>query len=305
MNIVFSDMYRNTFAKIADKIKVTQTIEHPDKSSIHELGDKKFGLYVKKYTEDDKQPHYIWVLCLIDDSTYNVSTAFIMLATLHEAIDSMTPIEMLEAFLEIFGLVVESKYKLAKLIYHETFWDTAEGLTTIWTIKNPPEKFIQEGWIKKNQRGSALQIESSFVFAVDMGKYEGSLADKKETKIHLPSVPPKVSEQIMEAMKLPSGTISFKYRSHKLFDSTIGHGILLDTSTDDVVFKLERDADLNLHFIYSTPSTGTRIASVDIAPLKGGEGVYIALVWSPEETRLHAGGLGSSKQFLSGQGIPS
>lgn len=123
--------------------------------------------------------------------------------------------------------------------------------------------------------------------------------------MHIPSIPPEIAEQIRRLMKRPEGTFQFNYRYEGLFNRSLGKGILLEIATGSIIFILERDPDLNIHFIHSSPGTDTRIASVDIEPLKDSEAVCIALVWSPEETRLYVGGLGGSKQFLSGQGIPS
>lgn len=124
--------------------------------------------------------------------------------------------------------------------------------------------------------------------------------------MHIPSVPPQAVEQIRDAMKRPEGTLSFVYSFDGLFDPELGYGILLEVVTGAIIFRLERDPDLNLHFFHSSPGTGTRVANVDIRPLKGSTKVLIGLVWSPSETRLHLGDLRKdSEQLLTGVGKPS
>lgn len=124
--------------------------------------------------------------------------------------------------------------------------------------------------------------------------------------MHIPGVPPEAVEQIRDAMKRPEGTISFVYSFDGLFDTALGHGIIFEILTGEIIFRLERDPDLNLHFFHSSPGTDTRVASVDIKSLRGSTKVLIFLVWSPDETRLHVGDLGEgSKQLLMGLGKPS
>lgn len=124
--------------------------------------------------------------------------------------------------------------------------------------------------------------------------------------MHIPGVPPETAEQIRNAMKRPEGTLEFVYSFDGLFDPALGHGILFEVVAGAIIFRLERDPDLNLHFFHSSPGTGTRVASVDIKPLKGSTKVLIGLVWSPNETRLHVGDLRKDgEQLLIGVGKPS
>ena len=106
-------------------------------------------------------------------------------------------------------------------------------------------------------------------------------------------------------MRRPEGTFQFRYAFDGLFDRELGHGLLVEIVSGQVLLRLERDADLILHFIHSSPGTGTRDASISIEPLMGSESIWIALVWSPQETRLHVGGAADGGQLLTGVGRPS
>lgn len=123
--------------------------------------------------------------------------------------------------------------------------------------------------------------------------------------MHIPSVPLQVAEQIRAAMKRPEGTLMFDYPFDGLFDPALGRGVLLEVATGAILFRLERDPNLNLHFVHSSPGTGTRVASVSLEPLRGSTAVKIALVWSPQETRLHVADAGNPERSVVGKGSPS
>jgi hypothetical protein len=72
-----------------------------------------------------------------------------------------------------------------------------------------------------------------------------------------------------------------------------------------VVLRLERDADLNLHFFHSSPGTGTRVATANLNPLKGSTTLTMYLVWSPKETRLHVVDANNPAKSVMGIGKPS
>lgn len=79
----------------------------------------------------------------------------------------------------------------------------------------------------------------------------------------------------------------FKYRSDELFDESAGSGVLLEVVVGRIVFRLWRDETLNLHFLHSSPGAGTRVATVSLEKLRDVPTIGTAVVWSPEETRLH------------------
>lgn len=123
--------------------------------------------------------------------------------------------------------------------------------------------------------------------------------------MHIPNVPTDIASQIRNAMKLPEGTFMFRYRFDGLFDTSLGCGVLLEIVTGAIFFRLERDADLNIHFIHSSPGTGTRVATANLEPLRGSEAIRIGLVWSPMETRLHIVDADNPNRSVMGSGISS
>lgn len=125
--------------------------------------------------------------------------------------------------------------------------------------------------------------------------------------MHIPAnIPPEEQKRWVELLKMPVGTLTFQYTLDGLFDPKLGRGIILEIPTGQILYRIERDADLNMHFYHSTPGTKTRVATVNIKPLTGSKGVFIAITWSPEEISLNVDGLGgNSNQLLSATGVPS
>jgi hypothetical protein len=93
-------------------------------------------------------------------------------------------------------------------------------------------------------------------------------------------------EQTKQALRLPEGTIEFRYRSPELFDTDIPIGVLVQAITDGVFLKLVRDSKLGLHFIHSSSKYGTRVATIDLSHFVGSAALRITLIWSPETIGL-------------------
>lgn len=106
-----------------------------------------------------------------------------------------------------------------------------------------------------------------------------------------------------DALRLPEGTIEFRYRSPHLFDTQIPTGVLIQAIADGVFLKLVRDSKLALHFIHSSPKYGTRVATIDLSYFAGSTALRIRLVWSPEMTELSVADAINAKRSQSAAGI--
>ena len=71
------------------------------------------------------------------------------------------------------------------------------------------------------------------------------------------NIPPDIYKQIQEAICRPEGTVSFKYTCKELYDPAVGRSILVEIPSREHLFRIERDEDLMLHFLHSSPGTGT------------------------------------------------
>lgn len=125
--------------------------------------------------------------------------------------------------------------------------------------------------------------------------------------MHFPAnISPEKQQEVVKLLKRPRGTLEFEYQLEGIFDPKLGKGVILEIATGQVVYRIERDAELNLHFYHSSPGTGTRVASLDIKPLKGSKAIYLCITWSPEDIYIYVGGRnGGPDGLLSAKGIPS
>jgi len=119
------------------------------------------------------------------------------------------------------------------------------------------------------------------------------------------NIPPEVLKKIQEEMCRPEGTVEFDYVSETLFDTALPQEVILEVAAGAHVFQLVRNERLELLFYHSAPGTGTRVATVDLTSVTPCFRVYIALVWSPSETRLHVGPRVSGGKLVRAEGRPS
>jgi hypothetical protein len=120
------------------------------------------------------------------------------------------------------------------------------------------------------------------------------------------NIPNDLFKQIQENICRPEGTVTFNYSSPDLFNTEIEGGIILEVPSGQHVFRLERDAALNLHYFHSSPGTDTRVASIDLKELTPSESIFIAFTWSTKEINLYIKPKqGEVDGLISAKGIPS
>lgn len=101
------------------------------------------------------------------------------------------------------------------------------------------------------------------------------------------NIPAELFKQIQENICRPEGTVTFDYTSPDLFNDKVQSGILLEVPSGQHIFRLERDADLYIHYFHSSPGTDTRVASIDLKQLPPTESIFIAFSWSTKEINLY------------------
>ncbi|MBE0548327.1 MAG: hypothetical protein IH627_11910 [Rubrivivax sp.] len=101
------------------------------------------------------------------------------------------------------------------------------------------------------------------------------------------ALPPELLSRISEAICRPVGTVAFEFSSSDAFRVDAPGGIIVEIPSGGHYFKLERTQGRRLNFYHSSPGTGTRLASIDLAGVPSFERALLAFVWSPEEVRLH------------------
>ena len=118
-------------------------------------------------------------------------------------------------------------------------------------------------------------------------------------------IPPDLFRQIVEAICRPVGTVTFEYSSPEAFLDNGKSGIILEIPSGGHYFRLDRTEERVLRFYHSSPGTGTRVATIDLAGLPAFEKAFLAFVWSPDEIRFHCGPRGIEVPLLEALGVPS
>ncbi len=119
------------------------------------------------------------------------------------------------------------------------------------------------------------------------------------------NIPPEIYKQIQEAVCRPEGTVTFKYTFKDLYNPDIGSGIIWEIPSGAHLFRLERDANLLLHFYHSSPGTGTRVATIDLKQATPADSVFFVFTWSPKEINFHVGPQVADGKLLSATGVNS
>lgn len=119
------------------------------------------------------------------------------------------------------------------------------------------------------------------------------------------NIPLDIYKQIQEVICRPEGTVSLKYTCKELFAPAVGRGILVEIPSRGHLFRIERDEDLMLHFLHSSPGTGTRVASIDLKKVTPSDTVFLAFTWSPKEINFHLGPQVPGAELISSKGALS
>lgn len=120
------------------------------------------------------------------------------------------------------------------------------------------------------------------------------------------NLPKEVLQQLQEAAKIPIGTFEFTYTTESnLFDPTVKGGIIFELAAGKHYFRLERNDSAEVLYYYSSPGTGTRVASVDLKKMKPSNKVFFAFTWSPEEINLYVGPKIEGGELVGAKGVSS
>lgn len=114
------------------------------------------------------------------------------------------------------------------------------------------------------------------------------------------NIPSNILEELKEKMKISEGTLSFKYTSNDLLNPETLWWVIFENIAWWHIFRLVRTDGLSLDFYYSSPWTGTRLASIDLSKI-GSESTSFLVIftWSPEKIQLHIWPLNPRWELLS------
>ncbi len=122
-------------------------------------------------------------------------------------------------------------------------------------------------------------------------------------------IPDDIQQQLEQTLRRSVGSVTMRGEIEGLFDRAVPGGIVFEFVADPYVYRVERDANLQLLFYHSYPGKGTRVATIDLTKVKESQRVFWGFTWSPNETQLFIGpevpdgeltfatGVESKKQF--------
>lgn len=114
------------------------------------------------------------------------------------------------------------------------------------------------------------------------------------------------AELMKEQMNVPIGTYTFEYEYSDLTNKEVKGGVIFKIVSGQQAFIIERTDDLNINFFYSSPGTGTSVATIDLNPLPQFNRAFFCFSWSPEKITLNIGPRGNHKfKLITAEGIPS
>ena len=118
------------------------------------------------------------------------------------------------------------------------------------------------------------------------------------------NIPQDTFREISEKMCRPEGSFRFDYTCKELFDKTT-EVVIVEIPSKGHYFRLDRNKEFRLNFYHSSPGTGTRIASIDLAYVPPADTVFICCTWSPVDINLYIGPRITNGQLFQAKGVPS
>lgn len=109
-------------------------------------------------------------------------------------------------------------------------------------------------------------------------------------------------DKYKDDLKCSSGTIVSIFEIKELYNPAKS-GLIFQTITGSIIYRLERDENLNLKFYRSAPSTGTRLVQVNIRELAYSKELRYYFSWTPEKLLLAVGLLDTPKKLLFGKEV--
>ena len=108
---------------------------------------------------------------------------------------------------------------------------------------------------------------------------------------------------VVEAGCRPEGTFEFAAAYPGLHDAAMPDGILFELVAGAHVLRLSREDVRWLRGYHSSPGTGTRVATIELAALAPAETLHVFFCWSPSEFRLAVGQVQGAKLIQVSGGL--
>lgn len=121
------------------------------------------------------------------------------------------------------------------------------------------------------------------------------------------NMPREEAEKLSLAMQRPEGSVALELEHSALMDNTIEYIELFSEAVGSHVFVIERDAEMNLKFYYSSTAASPKVATIALKGERYCKLFRMVIVWTPTSIRLHLGLVFSQNDVIpkSTTGIPS
>lgn len=112
------------------------------------------------------------------------------------------------------------------------------------------------------------------------------------------------SEDVASELCTPVGTIEFAIDQSIIFEKDT-QGIFFEVPAGLHYFRLERNPNFILRFFHSSPTSGTRVATISLAEISPAKVLRVKMGWSPTEMGFSVCALYQEHKMLIGHGVES
>ncbi|WP_126456995.1 hypothetical protein [Sulfuriflexus mobilis] len=117
----------------------------------------------------------------------------------------------------------------------------------------------------------------------------------------------KVSDKTEKTLCTPAGVAIFEYTNHLLFDESCDGFLIFEKVAGLHIFRILRDEQKVVKFYHSSPSCGTRVASIDLNNVEESDSINIRIKWNVDEICLfiRPEKEGDKREFTIAKGVIS
>lgn len=173
MKVQFTD----TFDDVANsqfgirRLHVEQVLRKPDQTHVIEVQDLQVLYFFSRVDLPTGKHRYLLVEGVNRNGVFSVNLAFKVYSDLIENIEDRTPMEILEALIDRFGVEVTVGNVSRKLIYDELIPLSSTDPTRLFYVTNKPKSGIITSWIKVTEVNGRPYAHCAMVYCLDLDKY--------------------------------------------------------------------------------------------------------------------------------------
>lgn len=174
MVIKFSDQFKS---ESSDKIGIRKShiepvITNPDKKFELKFDNGIKPIYYVKYIENIKKPFYLLVDTFDKNESTIVNMAWKLLPDLNSEMKYMTPVQMIHAFANRFGLKVTIGDQTDYIFFEKIVKFKKNKNFQLVSVSNPEKhSCVQSMLFKYNEDNGKIIVHCGMVFCIDLDNY--------------------------------------------------------------------------------------------------------------------------------------